>query len=290
MHADSHQLAALLAVVDEGSFEAAADELRVTPSAVSQRIKALERRVGQVVVQRTRPCRPTSTGEVLVRMARQLALLEAEAGAALTAQSTATTIAIALNADSLATWARDVLVEAAEAGDIGLELHVEDQDHSLELLRAGRVLAALTADPVAVQGCSVTELLPMRYVPVATRWLWERHERDLSRMPVVRFNDKDYLQDGVLRELGVTATGLVHTVPSTEDFAMAVRCGLGWGALPVAQLGRRDDLVEVAPGHDVLVPLYWQRWRIDSAVLDRVTEWVVSASRTPTPTPAPPRS
>ena len=288
MHADSHQLAALLAVVDEGSFEAAADELRVTPSAVSQRIKALERRVGQVVVQRTRPCRPTSTGEVLVRMARQLALLEAEAGAALTAQSTATTIAIALNADSLATWARDVLVEAAEAGDIGLELHVEDQDHSLELLRAGRVLAALTADPVAVQGCSVPELQPMRYVPVATRSRGERHERDLSRMPVVRFNDKDDLQDGVLRELGVTATGLVHTVPSTEDFAMAVRCGLGWGALPVAQLGRRDDLVEVAPGHNVLVPLYWQRWRIESAVLDRVTEWVVAASRTPTPTP--PRS
>ena len=40
------QLAALAAVIEFGSFDAAAERLHVTPSAVSQRIKALEQRVG----------------------------------------------------------------------------------------------------------------------------------------------------------------------------------------------------------------------------------------------------
>lgn len=50
------QLAALAAVIECGSFDAAADRLHVTPSAVSQRIKALESRVGQVLVVRDKPC------------------------------------------------------------------------------------------------------------------------------------------------------------------------------------------------------------------------------------------
>ncbi|MGO1167662.1 MAG: LysR family transcriptional regulator, partial [Janibacter sp.] len=48
MHLD--QLRALLAVVDHGTFEAAARSLHVTPSAVSQRIKGLERDTGRVLV------------------------------------------------------------------------------------------------------------------------------------------------------------------------------------------------------------------------------------------------
>ena len=52
------QLAAFAAVLEEGSFEAAARRLCVTPSAVSQRIKALEDRLGQVLLVRQPPCRP----------------------------------------------------------------------------------------------------------------------------------------------------------------------------------------------------------------------------------------
>ncbi|MCK1800677.1 LysR family transcriptional regulator [Micrococcus sp. XM4230B] len=46
------QLQALRAIADEGSFEAAAYELGVSASAVSQRIRALEREVGQVLLRR----------------------------------------------------------------------------------------------------------------------------------------------------------------------------------------------------------------------------------------------
>ena len=69
-------LAALAAVVREGSFERAARKLHVTPSAVSQRIKQLEERTGQVLVQRGTPCTGTEAGRRLCLHLEQVALLE----------------------------------------------------------------------------------------------------------------------------------------------------------------------------------------------------------------------
>src|SRR5512147_2415606 len=113
MQLDSRQLAAFAAVLREGSFDAAARALHVTPSAVSQRIKGLEERLGRVLIRRGTPCVATEAGESLQRHARQLRLLEAEAlapfAAAVPARGpagagTALPLAIAVNADSLATW------------------------------------------------------------------------------------------------------------------------------------------------------------------------------------------
>ena len=136
------QLKALLAVVDAGTFEAAARDLHLTPSAVSQRIKALEQSMGQVVVRRGQPCEPTRAGEVLVRLARQQLLLEQEARAALFESAAPSELPIAVNADSLATWFRPVLHEVAGWDGVVLRLFVEDEGHSHELLRAGTVLGA----------------------------------------------------------------------------------------------------------------------------------------------------
>src|SRR6266567_9131052 len=146
------QLDALVAIADHGSFEAAARELRVTPSAVSQRIRALEVAAGQVLISRGTPCRPTPHGEWLVRLGRQTRLLYAEASQAITA-ATAVELPVAVNADSLAVWFRDVLAEVSTWDDTAIRLRVEDQGHSQELLRSGDVLAAVTSDPAAVQGC-----------------------------------------------------------------------------------------------------------------------------------------
>lgn len=53
MHPDLSGLTALLAVAEKRSFTAAAAALRVTPSAVSQTVRALEERVGVQLLQRT---------------------------------------------------------------------------------------------------------------------------------------------------------------------------------------------------------------------------------------------
>ncbi len=276
------QLAALVAIADHGTFEAAARALHVTPSAISQRIRALESEVGQVVVQRTTPCRPTPAGEVLVRLARQTRLLHDEARDALAHGHLGTIdLPVAVSADSLATWFRGVLGEVAGWADVGMRLHVEDQAFSADLLRSGGVLAAVTSEPVAVQGCSVEPLGRLRYVPsaapvVAERW---RHGRgpDWAAMPMVVFNEKDSLQHDLLAARGVAEPPVVHRVPTSADFLEAVRLGLGWGMIPVPQLD--DRLVPLGARLHVDVTLYWQRWRLDSPTLDRLTDAVRRAAR-----------
>ena len=280
------QLEALVAIVDHGTFDAAARALRVTPSAVSQRIRALESAVGRVVVQRTTPCRPTDAGEVLLRLARQVRLLHDEVRDALEHGRGATDLPVAVNADSLATWFRDVVGAVAAWDDVALALHVEDQAFSAGLLRSGGVLAAVTSEPAAVQGCSVERLGTLRYVAAAAPVFadgWRRGGApDWPAMPVVVFNEKDRLQHDALAGRGVGEPVTVHRVPTSADFLEAIRLGLGWGMVPEPQLGpdvAAGRLVRLAGQVHVDVPLHWQRWRLDSPVLGRLTDAVRRAAR-----------
>src|SRR3954469_12437599 len=115
---------ALVAIADHGTFDAAARELHVTPSAVSQRVRALEREVGRVVVRRGTPCVPTEAGTALVRLGRQTRLLDDEARAALDEHGGRVEVSVAVNADSLATWFRDVLAEVATLPGLTTRLRV----------------------------------------------------------------------------------------------------------------------------------------------------------------------
>lgn len=285
MRPNRDHLAALVAVIDTGTFEAAAAELQVTPSAISQRIKALESQVGQIVVLRSNPCRTTDVGARLLRIARQVDLIEREAFDD-ESEHTLVDAPIAVNADSLATWFRGAIDELSGHRRIQLRLFVDDQVHTTDLMRSATVLAAVTSERTPVQGCSLERLGAMRYVPVATPGLLSRHLRgrrvDWQSLPVVRFNEKDRLQHDILAAHGVQAPDVCHVVPSSEAFAYAVRAGLGWGALPEADLG---DAVETGRLHrlgarlHVDVDLYWQRWRLDSPALDLVSTAVRSAAR-----------
>ena len=278
------QLDALVAIAEHGSFEAAARELHITPSAVSQRVRALEAMAGQVLVSRGAPCRPTPHGERLVRLGRQTRLLYDEASEALGAVTTVE-LPVAVNADSLTTWFRDVLATAAGWDGTAIRLQVEDQAYSQQLLRSGDVLAAVTSDPEAVQGCSVEPLGALRYVPAAAAAFAGRWRRgrapDWAAMPAVVFGAKDDLQQDMLRRRGVPQLPpVVHQVPTSADFLAAVRIGLGWGMLP--ELQARADLADgqlVRVSGDVLdVPLFWQRWRLDSPRLTTLTDAVREAA------------
>ena len=278
------QLDALVAIAEHGSFEAAARELHITPSAVSQRVRALEAIAGQVLVSRGAPCRPTPHGERLVRLGRQTRLLYDEASEALGAVTTVE-LPVAVNADSLTTWFRDVLATAAGWDGTAIRLQVEDQAYSQQLLRSGDVLAAVTSDPEAVQGCSVEPLGALRYVPAAAAAFAGRWRRgrapDWAAMPAVVFGAKDDLQQDMLRRRGVPQLPpVVHQVPTSADFLAAVRIGLGWGMLPEPQA--RADLAAgqlVRLSGDVLdVPLFWQRWRLDSPRLTTLTDAVREAA------------
>lgn len=281
------QLATLLALMSAGSFEAAARQLHITSSAVSQRVKTLELLAGRVLVQRTTPVRLTEAGEVLLRYARQIDLLEADALRALGTHDTASariTLSLAVNADSLATWFLDAIAdvadtpETADTPNIAFDLHREDQVNTTSLLRSGAVMAAVTSTREPVQGCTVETLGVMRYRAVASsgfaaRWLGEA--RPLCAAPMVAFDRDDDLQEVFLdRHAGGTPTGPPHYIPTSNDFARAILRGFGWGLLPEQQCLTglaAGKLVEIAPQHPLDVPLYWQRWNLASPLLDIVS-------------------
>jgi LysR family transcriptional regulator (chromosome initiation inhibitor) len=253
---------------------------------VSQRIRALENEIGHVVLVRATPCRATPAGESLVRLARQQRLLEDEVTRDLApAAGGVVDLSVAVNADSMATWFGAVLREVATWDGVVLRLRVEDQDHSASLLRAGQVLAAVTSDPAPVQGCSTEPLTTLRYAPAATPVLVDRFARgrgvDWAAMPVVRFNAKDDLQQRVLDRHGVTTAPPTHEVPDGGGFVTAVRSGLGWGMLLESQLApavAAGEVVRIGGRDHVDVPLYWQRWRLGSGHLDRLTDVVRRAA------------
>lgn len=285
------QLRTLLAVVDEGTFDAAAAALHVTPSAVSQRMKALEQGAGRVLLLRTKPVRLTESGQVVVRLARQLAQLERDALAELGMADGGepVTLPIAVNADSLATWFLPALSRLPAPSRICFELHREDQDHTTELLREGLVMAAVTSSPDPVQGCSVSALGRMRYLPAASpqyvaNWLDRPLRQVVGEVPVVVFDRHDDLQDRFARTVrkGRDAGPLRHYVPSSEGFVDAVVAGLGWGLVPAAQAGPRlasGALVLLDPRRAVDVPLYWQQWKLDSPALASLATAVAAVAK-----------
>ncbi|MCV2395533.1 LysR family transcriptional regulator ArgP [Actinotalea sp. M2MS4P-6] len=280
---DRAQLATLAAVVRHGSFDAAATALHVTPSAVSQRIKGLEQAAGQVLVRRARPTRATDAGAVLVRLAGQLDLAEHEARTEL-GEHGPVTLALAVNADSLSTWFPAVVAATADRGVL-VDVHRVDQDRTADLLRDGTVMAAVSADPAPVQGCSASPLGAMRYRALAAPGFAERHPTGPGRWasaPLLAFDRHDTLQDRFLADLGVVDPPARHHVPSQDAFVAVLRAGVAWGMVPEVAVADELDsgvLVDLAPGRSLDVPLHWQRWKVDSPVLAALTADVRAAAR-----------
>ncbi|SDR74260.1 LysR family transcriptional regulator ArgP [Agrococcus carbonis] len=282
-------LRTLAAAVDAGTLDRAAAQLGVTPSAVSQRIRAIEQRVGRIVLQRTKPVRPTAAGEPLVRLARQLGLLEREALDALGADDAGggPRVALAVNADSLITWFLPVLARVTAERAVTFELHREDQERTAQLLEAGTVMGAVTAQREPVSGCVSSPLGRMRYVPVAERAFAERWLPEgptaaaLERAPLVDFDAHDTLQTAFARLRGAESTGPRHVISASAEFAEAVRMGLGWGMLLPGQFeaGVADGSLVVLSDETIEVPLWWQRWNLASPLLDLVSDAVADAAR-----------
>ncbi|MGA9871165.1 MAG: LysR family transcriptional regulator ArgP, partial [Rhodococcus sp. (in: high G+C Gram-positive bacteria)] len=263
---DLPQLDALATVIEEGSFDAAARKLHVTPSAISQRIKAFETAAGAVLLQRSKPVCVTEAGTPFLRLAHQIRSLVAEATID-SSDAGSVTIALAVNADSLNTWVLPAL--AGVSDHIDFDIRREDQNESAELLRQGSVMAAVTATAKPVQGCSVTRLGVMRYRPMCSpafrdRWFGAgTSPESLTRAPMIVFDRADDLQERYMDQWGGPKRSARRSyVPSSADFLEAVRLGIGWAVLPRQQIERAEaagELVDIAPGTGVPVTLYWQQ-------------------------------
>ncbi|MPW19171.1 ArgP/LysG family DNA-binding transcriptional regulator [Paraburkholderia sp. CNPSo 3157] len=276
-------LDALAAVVRHGSFDRAATALNVTPSAVSQRVKLLEERVGSVLVKRGQPCTATTSGALLCRHTERVQLLEAELtgrvpdlpGALLEPWPT---LRVAVNDDSVGTWFIDAVADFCAGRGMLLDLVIDDQDHTAQRIRDGSVQGAVTTQSEPVQGCRSTRLGRMRYLAVCTPAYFERYfsegvARDtLRRAPCVDFNPKDQLQKRFVRK--ITRAELdapTHWIPHVSGFLRACSTGLGWGMCPERMIAAQlesGELIDMAPGKHLDVDLYWQSWRLSIGWLD----------------------
>lgn len=288
MHFDPSHLAALSAIVRHGSFDAAAAHLCVTPSAISQRIKALEERMGTALVYRGQPCTPTDAGTRLARHANDVALLEAHVLKNLRpdAETSAPRVRIAVNADSLATWFVDGL---AEVEGLLFDLVIDDQDTSTDWLLRGAVSAAVTGQSQAVSGCACQPLGALRYVATASPAFMETWFQKgvtaatLARAPMMTFNAKDKLQHRWITQVtGERLTPPAHQLPSTHAFIDAAIVGLGWGMNPlplVAHHLERGTLCALAPENPLDIALYWQTSRLTAPALEPLSRAIKRQAR-----------
>lgn len=301
---DADALECLAAIVEEGGFERAALRLSVTQSAVSQRLRALEAQVGTVLLVRSRPVRPTSAGRLLIKHAMQMRLLRADletdlqdlapgAGAAHEEDR----ISIAINADSIATWALPALGPLVEEG-LPLEIIADDQDFTHEWLREGQVLGCVTTLKQALRGCKVLPLGAMPYVAVASAAYAAAHcpqgltPHNFRHIPFIAFNRKDDLQtEFVGRACGLRRVTLSQRfVPSSEGQVRAALAGWGATVVPLLQVREwlaRGELVNLAPHVTLPVALYWHCWNLDSVVIDRLTAALAAAAAQALAPPAP---
>jgi LysR family transcriptional regulator (chromosome initiation inhibitor) len=274
---DPAALECLAALADAGSFERAAQQLSITQSAVSQRLRSLETSLGRLLVVRSRPLRLTEPGKVLLRYARQMQAMRAdlsrELGATLGQDER---LPIAVNADSLATWVLPALDAVAQAGlheGYGLELIVDDQDFTHDWLREGAVLGCVSTVAEALRGCSAVPLGTMRYIAVASPSFCRRvmpdelNRANFAHVPWLVFNRKDDMHAlWVAKAFGVTAPRLVERfVPSTEAHVRAAVMGWGIGVMPeqMAEPFLADGaLAALFPEVWVDVLLYWHQWKL----------------------------
>lgn len=291
---DYSALRAVAAVVQAGSFEKAARTLNVTPSAVSQRVKQLEDRLGTVLIARGTPCIATEIGARLCRHMEHVGMLEGELLAGLPALADASprqrvTVHIAVNADSLGTWFVEAIAAFARRSDYLVGLIVDDQDHTAEWLKAGRVVAAVTSLERPIQGCRRLSLGALRYHATASPDYMARHfpegvtAQSIANAPALTFDQKDQLQSRWVRQaLGADIVHPTHWLPSPQSFIEATLAGMGWGMNPIRSVREHlaaGRLVELIPDTPVDTPLFWQVSRLVADQLTDLTGEVVAVAR-----------
>ncbi len=288
---DYKLLEALAAVVGEGSFEGAARALHITQPAVSQRIKQLEALAGQVLLVRASPPRATAAGSRLIKHLRQVRQLEDHLfpDIGMPPSRPFSTLAIGVNADSIATWFLDAVAPLLAATPVLLDLRVDDQERTQELLRTGDVVGSISTLDVALQGCRAVYLGGMAYRLYGTRayaakWFADGMTRkSVETAPFVVFNRSDRLHEKMCRSVlgAVPGTLNAHYLPSSERFVAFIEDGHACGMIPEQQIGQRVEegtLIDLAPGHVVVEQLYWHCWNLPSPLLAALTRCLMQGA------------
>ncbi|CAH0524634.1 LysR family transcriptional regulator ArgP [Vibrio hippocampi] len=289
---DYKWIEALDAIVEQRSFEKAAEHLYISQSAVSQRVKQLEKWLSQPVLIREQPPRPTAVGKKLLGLYRRVRLLEQELVPELAAElaDKPYSVSLATNADSLATWLLPSLSNLLEAKRIELDLIVDDEARTIEKLRNGEVIGAISSESQSISGCIADYLGRIDYHCVASPSFIKRYfsqgvnRESLMKAPAVAFDQYDKMhQEFVNQHFNIVpGTILKHTVRSSEAFVKLALSGVAYCLIPKLQIQdelERGELVEITPKIVLSHHMYWHHWQLESGVLSEVSEAITGYAR-----------
>ena len=291
MH-DYKLIEALAKVIECGGFERAARVLCITQSAVSQRLRQLEEGSGQILLSRTTPPQPTTAGRRLLKHYQQVKLLEEGLAAELSTGAVVgpTTLAIGINADSLASWFLNAIQPLLGDAKLLIDLRIDDQEQTHRYLREGEVVGCISTEATAMQGCRVEFLGRMNYRLLATpafidRWFPDGLQPAAAESaPAVIFNHKDKLHQRFFEQCigSFSRRWPAHYIPALEQFLQAISAGYAYGMVPdwqSAALRQNGELSELLPGHELPIELYWHCWNLDSSPLRRFSQQLVTTAR-----------
>ncbi|MCP2040944.1 LysR family transcriptional regulator (chromosome initiation inhibitor) [Neisseria sp. HSC-16F19] len=282
MLTDDKQSAAFLAVLQWGSFERAAQALHLSPSAVSQRIRALEARLGCMLVTRGQPCVATKDGRKLLPFLRHAEWLAQEMSATFDESGKPLQLALAAHYDALDTWLMPVLAVLAAEEAVLFDISGDDQEYTLSWLAEGRVAAAISSDEATLHGCRATLLGWQHYRMIATPAFAARHfaggitRTALANAPLLGFNRKDTLYRQFLQQHFDfdAARCPTHYIPASHAYFQAALCGMGWALIPDGQADAAlaaGQLRDLAPDKSLAVPMYWHSWQSQTPRLARLS-------------------
>ena len=289
---DYKLIEAMAMVVREGGFDKAAAALHITQSAVSQRVKLLEESTGQIVIARTTPPRATAAGRKLLTHYLQVKRLEDDLIGEMEQPTDErfTSMAVGLNADSLATWFPEAIRPFLLGESVLLDIRVDDQDQTHRMLKDGDVVGCISTQQQPLQGCRIEYIGHMTYHMFATpqfadQWFPKGLTRAAAgRAPAIVFNRKDELHQRLFHQaLGIVPASIpTHYVPSSEKFSKFIAMGIGYGMLPHQQSAsyvQAARLVDLAPGCHVEVKLYWHCWNLKSKSLEKLTQQLIIGAK-----------
>lgn len=242
-------LRAFEAAARHGSFKRAAEELAVTPTAISHQIRSLEEHVGFAMFERrTRKIVLTAAGAELFPVLRDGLDAFAAMLDRLAQRRSRTQVTISATTAFTARWLVP-RVARFQAMHPDIDLHLQASDEVVDLHHAGADLA-IRYGQGPYPGFTAEELLVDRFAPVANPLLRVTSPADMASVPIIEFEWRRHHPANPTWKRWFEAAGLGATTAPAQlrfsDESHAIQSAIAGQGIALASLVLVAD--EIAAG------------------------------------------
>lgn len=252
------QLQAFIKVAEHQSVHAAAAALFISQTAVTQRLKGLETKLGVSLFSRTRRgMLLTQEGEVLQRYCQNSLALESETLAQIQGVGQASHVRVGLAGPTSILQARvvPVMQQLAHAfPSVLFDIHYCDNNEAQALLKTGTVQFSILPTEAVNKELEVQSLIPEQYLLVGTKkWKSRVLKEVLQTEKIIDFNNNDQMTFAYLKQFKLLkhASNERHFADHPEAIAELVKAGCGYSVLEKSFVERylhKGSLVDLNPG------------------------------------------